>query len=535
MHISRSLVVAFGAVVIVVGASCGGCKTQEPVVIDSSGRRTTVAALSPEERMLRAEQDVVRFQRESVQAQQTARRIEENAALFNRDDTQPLTADERDRAWALFADVVDHAISLDGMTRFHINAWRTDWTDLATGDERAALHFLVGFGAYVEKHALVLNFVERSINKSQFEKLLDEDNPKYGIQKGTYGEMKLKVIHVSRVVKVLGAHQYAKIFATKLDAIAAKSKKHAYLRERMEERYQLVKATLKEHPVELFAGNSADIAGELGHAAWFPVQANSAEWLGDTRVKSAHDMLISIEQVKEAAAKCEPGDVIVERRNWFLSNIGLPGFWPHAALWVGTPEDLAAYFDGDTDVTKKYGMKFSDFLKEKYPEAVKNHAAVDHERNPHRILEAVSEGVVFNAAEESIRADYVAAMRPRLPKIEKAMAVERAFAYAGRPYDFDFDFYTDSALVCSELVYKAYEPREGMAGLSFTLENMVGRMTLGPNAMVRSFDERYGTGQQQLDFVWFLDGREQTHSAVAADLAAFRGSHARPKWDIVQK
>ncbi len=35
----------------------------------------------------------------------------------------------------------------------------------------------------------------------------------------------------------------------------------------------------------------------------------------------------------------EPGDIIVARQNWYLSNIGLPGFWPHAELYVGTPEE----------------------------------------------------------------------------------------------------------------------------------------------------------------------------------------------------
>ena len=116
-----------------------------------------------------------------------------------------------------------------------------------------------------------------------------------------------------------------------------------------------------------------------------------------------------------------------------------------------------------------------------------------------------------------------------------AKAIDRAFGYAGRPYDFDFDFYTDTTLVCSELVYKAYEPREGMKGIKLGLEKVVGRMALGPNAIVRTFDSQRGTPDEQMSFVWFLDGTEKTSSAAFADEAAFRKTWQRPKWDVVQK
>ena len=52
----------------------------------------------------------------------------------------------------------------------------------------------------------------------------------------------------------------------------------------------------------------------------------------------------------------------------------------------------------------------------------------------------------------------MAALRPRLPAVEKAAAILRAFGHARRPYDFNFDFRTDATLVCSELIYKVYEP-----------------------------------------------------------------------------
>jgi hypothetical protein len=40
--------------------------------------------------------------------------------------------------------------------------------------------------------------------------------------------------------------------------------------------------------------------------------------------------------------------------------------------------------------------------------------------------------------------------------------------------------------------------------------------------------------EQQLDFVYFLEGREREHEAVVASAEALATTCERPKWDIVQ-
>jgi hypothetical protein len=146
------------------------------------------------------------------------------------------------------------------------------------------------------------------------------------------------------------------------------------------------------------------------------------------------------------------------------------------------------------------------------------------------VLEAVGPGVVFATLEQVAEADHIAVLRPRLPAVEKAGAILRAFGYTGRPYDFDFDFRTDSALVCSELVYKAYEPGPGRQGLRLPLIEILGRPVLPPNEIARLFDSELGTPREQLDLVRFLDGRGATGFAGEADVASFRRSWQRPKW-----
>ena len=115
------------------------------------------------------------------------------------------------------------------------------------------------------------------------------------------------------------------------------------------------------------------------------------------------------------------------------------------------------------------------------------------------------------------------------------MTVARAFEYQGRPYDFNFDFFSDATLVCTELVYKSYAPGEGMKGLKIGLVDVAGRMTLPANELVKLFDLEYDRPDRQLDFIGFLDGRESAGGAVLGSLEGFRSSYRRAKWDVAQE
>ena len=262
--------------------------------------------------------------------------------------------------------------------------------------------------------------------------------------------------------------------------------------------------------------------------------------MGDTKVWRQKKSLVSAEQIAAMLPRLQPGDILLERREWYLSNVGLPGYWPHAALYIGTPVERRSFF-GDPAVkawAKKQGVADGDIgelLAAKYPDAYKLSVKPQEEEHVPRIIEAMSEGVSFTTLEHSAAADAVVVLRPKLSKTEKASAILRAFHYSGRPYDFNFDFMTDSSLVCTELVYKAYEPGGGMKGLRLPLSEMLGRKLLSANEVAILFDEEFGKEGQQFEFVLFLDGHEGGKIAIESTLAAFRKSHTRPKWHIIMQ
>ena len=155
--------------------------------------------------------------------------------------------------------------------------------------------------------------------------------------------------------------------------------------------------------------------------------------------------------IKSLSRMLRPGDVLVTRHEHALTNLFLPGFWPHVALYVGSEADresLGVSFDADR---------------------------LRHAQDPARTLEAKKDGVRFRPLAETLAVDAVAVIRPTLDDADIAEAISRAATHEGKLYNFDFDFFNDEKLVCTEVVYRAYD---GIRAMKFDLSSRAGRMTI---------------------------------------------------------
>lgn len=420
--------------------------------------------------------------------------------LFPAEPPQPPrlpTREQKEIIWNTWQRFLDYQLALETAAPRH----RDLLTSLQRPDRET---FALVDSAFQARYRFALEFIDRAEKDPALDPILNDAVPERGLPAGTYGRLKQRYLHVGRATEFAALEVIRQFWRAERarDARADADRLWQWGKGRGE---------------ALTVSHAFRVIRDAG----FPIQAGVSAWMGDTKVHRKERSLISAEQIQALAPRLEPGDILLERREWYLSNIGLPGFWPHAALYIGTPAE-------------RRHLGIEDQLRASAPAAYRHSLAGEH-GHPYRVLEAISEGVMFTTLEHSAACDSLAVLRPRLPAAAKAQAILRAFGYAGRPYDFNFDFATDAALVCTELIYKSYEPAPGFTGLRLPLVTMLGRQVTPANDIVRQFAAEAGTPAQQLDLVLFLDGHERDGRAVAASADAFCASWRRPKWHILSQ
>jgi hypothetical protein len=445
--------------------------------------------------------------------------VQSRPELFSKPRGDLFAFEEKQQIWNTWKRFLDYEVALEAVGRNY-----RDYPEFSGTDQ--ANYFFVGYAAATTQYRYSLEMLHITDTNPTLDKLLNESVADIGLPENAYGEFKFQFLNAGRGIEFAAREMVFDSFARKYKCPNA---------DRLKEHRERIWTMGKGRGEQLTFKNAWNIVKKAGFSAWLPLQAGVSEWMGDTKVYRSNKNLITQEQIKRL--QFQPGDILLERREWYLSNVGLPGFWPHAALYIGTPEERRAFFN-DPAVSEWIASKgeasrdFEALLRKDFPDACEEMGKLEHD-HPHRVLEAMSEGVSFTTIEHSAEADSLCVLRPRLDKKAKAEAIYRAFHYAGRPYDFNFDFDTDQSLVCTELVCKAYEHNSSSKGLTFPIEIMLGRKVTPANLMAKQFDEQYGKPEQQTDMVYFLDGNEKSKRALSASVDEFRKSWQRPKWHIL--
>ena len=180
--------------------------------------------------------------------------------------------------------------------------------------------------------------------------------------------------------------------------------------------------------------------------------------------------------------KLQAGDILLEKTPFRLTDKMIPGFWGHAAIWVGNEQELTRLGLWNTPLVNKYHQQI---------------------QNQQGVVEALRDGTKMNTLGHFLNIDDLVVLRKKnLTDQHKKKIIELTLRQVGKPYDFNYDIETTDKIVCSQLVYLAY------TDIDWPTDNLVGRYTISPDNIAQ---KALHDGELEIVLL-FSDGKRVTGS-----------------------
>jgi hypothetical protein len=335
-------------------------------------------------------------------------------------------------------------------------------------DHRAEA-FLVAFAGALVLIDAARFLRERFHDRPIVRQKLNEPEPHFGIPEGTYDLVQASLTspvhawHLYHAVRYFDQHQQELRDAAQDTQLAGLMD----VVDRLQDRLQVdvrdyTTARLRVRTRQAWTAVSHDLLGR----ALYGLQKLVSRLVSDVYTVPDHHPCLPDDVAAGLKDVLRPGDVLITRKEHALTNYFLPGFWPHAALYLGGGEDLIRLGVAEHANVKPRWLRLLECDK----------------LEQRRVLEAMKDGVWIRSLRSPFCSDAIAALRPRLPESCIAEAIGRGMFHEGKPYDFDFDFTRSDRLVCTEVVYRSYE---GVSNVKFRLTRRAGRMTLAAEDLLQ--------------------------------------------------
>lgn len=242
---------------------------------------------------------------------------------------------------------------------------------------------------------------------------------------------------------------------------------------------------------------AAKVARELGaEGGDLAYSARSLLFKVVSRMKNPRVKVIQFSKAQHAEVESllQPGDVILTYTAGYMSDVFIPGTFKHGITYVGTPEQRQA---AGVDVSRLPALAGPE--KAAVQQRLQQRETVSGQKAD--VIEAVAEGVIFNNLGHIMdtHVNRLAVLRPRLSEADRAAFATEVFAYQGDAYDFLFDFADASRQVCTEVIYRGLN---GKQGIRFALTKRGGHPTLSADDVV---DYHFKTGGRHFEFVLYAE------------------------------
>jgi hypothetical protein len=303
--------------------------------------------------------------------------------------------------------------------------------------------FVVGFLAAAMLMRAASFIVDLVARRSVVRKKLDEPEPRYGIPGKSFAMIYKSLGSHRSMWRFLSALRFYKMHAEDI-ALLAENPQMKDLVQYLDEEVKSIRCSKRGHISRklLYRVYSLKRRHVSGYKkVMFQLLKLSGQVVSEMRqpfVKSAGEgKRVHADVLTELKPMLRAGDVLITRHDDAMSNLFLPGYWPHAALYIGDAEERRAL-----------GLSISEPRLELEP---KDEAVAGY-----HFLEAKKDGVLLRSIEETLHVDAFMVLRPQLAREHLIEALSRGLTHEGKLYDFMFDFRVADRMACTEVIYRTY-------------------------------------------------------------------------------
>ena len=310
------------------------------------------------------------------------------------------------------------------------------------------------------------NFHDRPVARAK----LNEPEPHFGIAEGTYDLVQKSLTSPVHAWHLYHATTFTQQHWAELQQIANRDPGFQSVLDLIPKLQHRLDVSVENYVVARTRSRTRSLSNRIGRdligRAIYGLQKCVSRLISGHYVQPGHQPGLPDDIDQQLEDELCPGDIIVTRKEYAFTNYFLPGYWPHVALYIGTPDDM-----------KRMGLGSHENITPRWADV----ESCDENR-PHRVLEALKDGVRVRSLSCPFGSDAITIIRPAIAEQNVASAIGRGFFHAGKPYDFDFDFARSDRLVCTEVVYRSYE---GISGVEFELTRRAGRLNLSAEDLLR--------------------------------------------------
>lgn len=174
----------------------------------------------------------------------------------------------------------------------------------------------------------------------------------------------------------------------------------------------------------------------------------------------------------------QPLDILLEKAPFRLTDHLIPGYWSHVALWTGTETQLKelGVWEELPGLYKK-AVNLFNYKGPEFRQAI---------RSGQMIIEALRPGVQINTFEHFLNIDDLGVIRQsNLTSEKKKNYLLNAFRQIGKNYDFNFDVESTNEIVCSELIFAAFDDYQ------WNTKKTMGRYTISPDNVAQKIRSKF--------------------------------------------